>query len=191
MKQFLFIFALLSVSTFSFSQNIVKDEYQWHDHRIIETEEVEIPVSGDVKVKLNLQFNQTKGLPNYCLASFTIGYKRTNSEYISYPLIIKSSSGKIYETRLGKVRLAGINVFDLPITWTTIYWYFTLDNKNIKYFTKEKVERMKIRVGDDSIDLVFTDETLTNYIKKGYDALKKRSKTKLPQSANPSKYNGF
>ena len=35
---------------------------------------------------------------------------------------------------------------------------------------------MKIRVGDDSVDLVFTDETLTYYIREGYDALKKEEK---------------
>lgn len=181
----------MSVSSFLFSQNIIKDEYIWHDHREIETESIEIPVSGEVKVKMNLNYNMTKGLPDICTASFYIGFRRFNSEYINHRLIIKTSSGKIYETNLGNASISSYNIFQLPPTWTTISWYFTLNKKNIKYFTSENIEKMKIRLGNNSIDLVFKDSTLTNFIREGYELLKKRSKTKLPESANPAKYNGF
>lgn len=191
MKKIFSIYALLCISILSSAQKIVKDEYQWHNHRIIETEETNIPVLGDIKVKVSLQYNITKGSSDYCLASFTIGYKKTNLEYISYPLVIKTSSGKIHEMRLGTAKLANSNILNLPSGWTTIYWYFVLDKKNLKYFTKEDVEKMKIRIGDDSIDLVFADKTLTNYIRDGYELLKMKSKTKISETENPPKYNGF
>lgn len=191
-KSVIMSLAFLIISISSFSQKIVEDKYSWHDSREIKTEEIDIPVYGDVKVKMGLLCKVTKGLPTSYFAMFDIAFRKTNSEHISYNTIIKTSSGKIYEEYTGSVLLTNLNsYFKVPITWTTISWFFDLNKKTLKKITKENVVRIKIRIKNDSIDLILTDETLTNFIREGYKVLKERAKTKLPESENPPKYNGF
>lgn len=191
MKMIILLLIFSCFATSSFCQQIVSDRYHMHDYRVIETETIDISVSGDVKVRLSIFYGMTKNV-NVCVANFIISYIKADTDYFGPSAVLKTSSGKIYESSDGKISdYSYINVFNLPSPWKTISWQFSLDKKNIKYFSNENIEKIRIKMGRNSLDLVFIDETFTNFIREGYKALIERSKTKLPESENPPLYKNF
>ena len=175
------------------AQVVVSDGYSMPGVREIKTNEIQIPTTDStiiVKIEQICNIHDLKALPNNEFAWFTIDFKKSSTGSISpYWDILKTTSGKVIEAQHGKAD----EVNYAPKGWRRLTWAATLSKKNLKEFTKEPIKKIRLSIGwgVEILDIEFTDETLSTYIKEAHNAIVLQSKKKFDESKKPSKYENF